>query len=113
MLDCDHERLKMVISNLLANSIKYHNTNRPDPFIRFIGKREDEIVRIVVEDNGQGIKEEHLSRLFDMFYRANENSNGTGLGLFLVKKNVLRMNGTINIKSVYTKGTKVEITLPC
>jgi signal transduction histidine kinase len=113
MLDCDHERLKMVISNLLANSIKYHNKNRPNPFIRFIGKRENEIVRIVVEDNGQGIKEEHLSRLFDMFYRANENSNGTGLGLFLVKKNVLRMNGTINIESIYTKGTKVEITLPC
>ena len=112
-LDCDHERLKMVISNLLANSIKYHNKNRLDPFIRFIGKKENEIVRIVVEDNGQGIKEEHLSRLFDMFYRANENSNGTGLGLFLVKKNVLRMNGTINIESVYAKGTKVEITLPC
>ena len=112
-LDCDHERLKMVIGNLLANSIKYHNKNRPDPFIRFIGKRENEFVRIIVEDNGQGIKEEHLSRLFDMFYRANENSNGTGLGLFLVKKNVLRMNGTIHIESIYTEGTKVEITLPC
>ena len=112
-LDCDHERLKMVISNLLANSIKYHNKNRPDPFIRFIGKREDGIVRIVVEDNGQGIREEHLPRLIDMFYRANENSNATGPGLFLVKKNVLRMNGTIHIDSVYRKGTKVESTLPC
>jgi len=66
----------------------------------------------VVEDNGQGIKLEHQPRLFEMFYRANESSKGTGLGLFLVKKVLASLKGEVTISSTYLEGTRVEIEVP-
>jgi signal transduction histidine kinase len=65
----------------------------------------------MVEDNGQGIKPEYQPRVFEMFYRANESSGGTGLGLFLVKKIIDQLNGIIRVESTFRMGTTVEIIL--
>lgn len=108
----DRDRWKMIISNLLVNAIKYHDSSRENPFVRLTAKIKAKELLLVIEDNGQGIKTEYQHRLFEMFYRANSNSEGTGLGLFLVKKVVDSMKGSIHIHSEYLVGTKVTIQVP-
>ncbi len=111
-VESDRERWKMIMSNLLVNAIKYHDPSKQNQFIKVITRKENSYLIVLIEDNGQGIKKEHQDRLFEMFYRANTNSEGTGLGLFLVKKVVDSMKGTIHIDSEYLAGTKVTIKVP-
>ncbi|MCR6637889.1 MAG: HAMP domain-containing histidine kinase [Sporocytophaga sp.] len=56
-------------------------------------------------DNGMGIEPEHLSKIFDMFYKISENSAGSGLGLYIVKYNVERLGGIIKVESEPNKGS--------
>jgi signal transduction histidine kinase len=111
MLVCDRDRWKMVITNLLTNAIKYHDQSKPDAYIRITTREDQDGFHLLVEDNGQGIKTEYQPKVFEMFFRANENSVGTGLGLFLVKKIVDGLNGNIRVESTYRHGTVVQITL--
>jgi len=111
-VESDRERWKMILSNLLVNAIKYHDPSKQNQFIKVITRKENGYLYILIEDNGQGIKKEHQGRLFEMFYRATTNSEGTGLGLFLVKKVVDSMKGTIHIESEFPVGTKVIIKVP-
>ncbi len=112
ILVCDRKRWKMLITNLVTNSIKYQDKSKSNAFIRVTATEESDGLHLVVEDNGQGIQAEYQPRIFDMFYRASESSSGTGLGLFLVKKIVDGLKGDIRLESTYRAGTKVEITLP-
>jgi len=65
-----------------------------------------------VEDNGQGIPSEHQSRIFEMFYRAAHNANGTGLGLYILKRSVDRLKGTTEMKSEFGRGSVFTVKLP-
>jgi len=65
-----------------------------------------------VSDNGMGIGQEHLDKVFDMFYRATQRGAGTGLGLYICKEIVDKMNGTLSLNSTLGEGTVVEFTLP-
>ena len=80
---CDAKRLRIVLSNLITNSVKYHNYNQDTPTIevRTFEKNNQSIIE--VEDNGQGIKPDLLNNVFDMFFRANDSSEGSGLGLYI------------------------------
>jgi signal transduction histidine kinase len=69
-------------------------------------------VVVIVSDNGIGIDPVYLPRVFEMYFRANERSTGNGLGLYIVKKMVDKMNGRIEIKSELGKGTEVKIFIP-
>jgi len=111
LISTDAFRMKMIFSNLIGNSIKYRRVNA-DTKIKIHVKTDYGLARIVVEDNGQGIHELHLPYIFDMFYRANDQTYGTGLGLYMVKEAVTKMNGEIHIESEYGKGTKVFIEIP-
>ena len=111
-VESDRERWKMIMSNLLVNAIKYHDATKQNQFIKVTTRKENGYLYLITEDNGQGIKKEHQERLFEMFYRATTNSEGTGLGLFLVKKVVDSMKGTIHIESEFPVGTKVIIKVP-
>jgi signal transduction histidine kinase len=86
-----------ILQNLIENAIKYSSEHSPYVFIR-VSNNNDGLV-IKVEDNGQGIPAEHQSKIFEMFYRATQNANGTGLGLYILKRSVDRLNGSIEIKS--------------
>jgi signal transduction histidine kinase len=63
-------------------------------------------------DNGIGIEERYLTRVFDMFFRGTETNKGAGLGLYIVKEAVEKLRGDIQIESVIGQGTVFKITLP-
>ncbi|MBL7874140.1 MAG: HAMP domain-containing histidine kinase, partial [Cyclobacteriaceae bacterium] len=71
-----------------------------------------EQANIVFTDNGIGISEENLSKIFEMFYRASEQSEGSGLGLYIVKNAVEKLGGHLNVSSRLNEGTTFEIVLP-
>jgi PAS domain S-box-containing protein len=112
MIKTDVSRLKVIINNLLSNAYKYHLFDNPGPFIKISAKKNTEDVMIMVTDNGQGIAPEHHLRIFDMFYRASESSEGSGLGLYIVKETLDKLNGSISVRSVLGEGTEFTVTLP-
>lgn len=108
---CDRNRLQVVLNNLLANSIRYRHPSRKLK-INISTEVEDGYIHIKVSDNGIGIKEHHIDRIFDMFYRSNESSTGSGLGLYIVRETVKKMGGTIKVVSDVNVGTEFLICLP-
>jgi signal transduction histidine kinase len=108
----DPIRLNIILSNIISNSIRYADLSKPEPFISIIVKTTIDEVEITIKDNGTGIEETHLSKVFNMFYRATEINNGSGLGLYIVKETLQKIKGTINIKSEYRKFTEIVITVP-
>lgn len=108
----DRTRLMSILSNLISNAIKYHDSSKASRFIR-IGLQETEgTAKILVEDNGQGVKADLQEKIFHMFFRASEASKGSGLGLFIAKEAVEKMGGSITLQSDYGKGSRFYVSLP-
>lgn len=107
----DRARLNTVLKNVLGNAFKYLKKVE-ESIVHFKAKKENGYLLIEITDNGEGISEEHLSKIFDMFYRASNTSAGTGLGLYICKEILNKMNGEINISSVKNEGTTVFIKIP-
>ncbi|MDB5274015.1 MAG: atoS [Chitinophagaceae bacterium] len=108
----DALRLKTLFNNLISNSILYHNIDQANPYIFIQVKDLQSHVEITVKDNGRGIDAKFHSKIFDMFYRASEDSMGTGLGLYIVKGIIEKLNGTITLQSYPHKGSEFVITIP-
>jgi signal transduction histidine kinase len=111
-VDSDKNRLKVIISNLLSNAIRYHDHRKEVQYIRLAAESRQSVFYLLVEDNGQGIAAEYHSKIFDMFYRANEQSKGSGLGLYIVKEALMKLSGTIELESVPGMGSTFTIKLP-
>jgi signal transduction histidine kinase len=111
----DKERLKIVLRNLVSNSIRYSNPARQNPFVKIKvnsnGDTRQKRTRIEISDNGLGISDEHIDKVFDMFYRASSEKAGTGLGLYIVKETVEKLMGTIQVTSQLGEGTSFIIEL--
>jgi PAS domain S-box-containing protein len=107
----DRLRLKIIFSNIISNAYKYYNPEA-ESHLKIEVKRSDEGLDISFEDNGIGIKKEYLPKIFNMFYRATDRSQGSGLGMYIVKQAVEKMQGDITLTSDYGVGTKIRITLP-
>ena len=106
--------IRRMICNILSNSIKYTSAGGKINFL--ITQVNDKEIKVIAEDNGIGIANEHLPKIFDRFYRVDsarsQLSGGTGLGLALVKSIVEMHKGSIAIKSTLGVGTAVTIVLP-
>ena len=114
----DSDRLKQMLINLVDNAIKYTPQNgkvKVEAYNQADEAGRDSVV-IKVIDNGIGIPEQHISRLFERFYRVDKARSrkvgGTGLGLAIVKHIVILFNGSIEVSSVVGKGTEFKIILP-
>jgi len=105
-------RLDIVLNNLLSNAIKYADLKKEQPYIEIDIQCTILEAQIIVRDNGEGIANEALTKVFDMFYRASEKGNGSGLGLFIVKEAVQKLKGTIHVKSEEGKGTEFVVRIP-
>lgn len=108
----DEQRISQVILNLVVNAIKY---GKEKGLVQVIITEKKKVYTISVVDNGPGISEEHLHRIFERFYRVDKsrskNSGGTGLGLSIVKHIVQAHNSKISVQSEINKGTRFEFKL--
>jgi len=109
----DKERIEQVLINLIVNSVKYGKING----ITTLGIEsytENKFI-IKVVDNGEGIKQEHIPRLFERFYRVDQSRSreqgGSGLGLSIVKHIIEAHNETILLKSTFSEGSEFSFTL--
>lgn len=100
-----------IIQNLVENAIKYSKPEG-DPFVRIYVMQEDGYIIIEVEDNGIGIPDDYQTKIFDMFFRANDRIDGTGLGLYILKRAVERLRGYVTFKSEIAIGSTFTVTLP-
>ncbi|HEY8937876.1 MAG TPA: ATP-binding protein [Cyclobacteriaceae bacterium] len=108
----DNVRIKTVVTNILSNAIKYSDSRKENQYIKITGIVDDEFCGLRFEDNGIGIEPEHCEKIFDMFFRATSQAQGSGLGLYIVKDTVERLNGTIVMRSTYGVGTAFEVQIP-
>ena len=108
----DPVRVAVVLNNIISNSVKYQEPGKKNQYINIRVDVNEERLMLLVEDNGEGIPAESLNKIFDMFYRASENSEGSGLGLYIVHNVLEKLGGRIQIASEPNVGTSVKITLP-
>lgn len=108
----DSYRLSIVLRNLISNSINYRDSNKIQSIVYVSVKVNSNELTASVEDNGLGIEEEYIPRIFDMFFRANEKSEGAGLGLYITREIINRLNGKLSIESKLKVGTKAAFTIP-
>jgi PAS domain S-box-containing protein len=108
----DKLRVVPVIDNLLTNAIKYTRSEEANPFVKFTFRSDRDCGVFIVEDNGEGIAEDKLEKIFEMFYRNSEKSVGSGLGLYICREIVSKMGGNLTVKSELGKGSVFTIELP-
>ena len=112
----DTKHLKVIITNILSNAIKYTKDGKIDLLVRSINEPDKCNLIIIIKDTGIGMKEETLSKMYHKFERLdtikNSNIEGMGLGLALTKRLVELMHGTINFTTTYQVGTTFTIMLP-
>jgi PAS domain S-box-containing protein len=102
--------IQSVLYNLINNAVSYRSSSAP--FVAVTITDTDASVTISVKDNGSGIAPEFQEQIFGMFFKANNNSKGSGLGLYIVKNIVQKLGGIIELKSEVKKGTEFIIQLP-
>lgn len=112
VLNTDGVRLKIVLSNLIDNALKYRDEKKDRPFIRIEAAERDGVKVISVKDNGLGIEQMYIDKIFQMFFRASEHSNGSGLGLYIVKEALNKIDGSIQVESQPGAGTTFMVKLP-
>ena len=107
----DPVRIHHVFSNLISNSLKF---TKPGGTVTVRAESRNGSIHFSVEDTGGGIPAEHLSRLFEQFYRVpgQDEKSGVGLGLAIVKEIVQAHGGVVGVKSEAGKGSAFEFTLP-
>jgi len=109
----DDEKIEQVLINLVVNSIKYGKIGGITK-VGVDGYNENKFI-VKVSDNGEGVKQEHLSRLFERFYRVDQSRSreqgGSGLGLSIVKHIIEAHNETILLKSTFKEGSEFSFTL--
>lgn len=101
-----------IIQNLIENGIKYARIDQPNPLVKIDISQNDQEVVIAVVDNGIGMNKEEGNNIFEMFYRAKAQIEGSGLGLYILNRAVEKLKGTVLVDSEIEKGSTFTITLP-
>ena len=109
----DYNQINQVFTNLIDNSLKYINSKKKIK-IKISGNKKDKMSTFCVEDNGIGIPKNKAEKVFEIFYRFDNELNpaGEGIGLTIVKKIVEQHNGSMWVKSEEGKGSKFYVSLP-
>lgn len=112
----DRKLLRQVLSNLIENSVKYTVGGSITVAITLADAPAGEQVRIAVRDTGAGIAKQHLPKIFEPFYRANDavglHVDGIGMGLAVVREIVTTLRGHVDVRSVVGEGSEFVVTLP-
>jgi len=108
----DYYRLSVVLNNLISNAIKYYDDSKKNCFFHISITVDDKQAKLIFEDNGIGIDAEALPKIFDMFFRATNKTTGSGLGLYIVKEAVEKLQGVMVLESSVGQGTIFKIEIP-
>ncbi|HMR57293.1 MAG TPA: HAMP domain-containing sensor histidine kinase, partial [Cyclobacteriaceae bacterium] len=109
----DKVRLKIILSNLISNAIKFQKKiPGHQPVIKITSKRQSTKTIIRIEDNGEGIKPELSPKIFEMFYRASDRATGSGLGLYIARESAIKIGAQISHHSEYGKGSVFTVEIP-
>jgi signal transduction histidine kinase len=108
----DPQRITIVLNNLLSNAFRYADFTKGNPYVQLeISFSSTEMVLDLL-DNGIGIHQAHINKVFQMFYRATDKTSGSGLGLYIVKEVIEKLAGKIRITSQAGQWTRFEIRIP-
>jgi signal transduction histidine kinase len=108
----DKYRMNLILNNLISNAFRYQNPQNQNQWVAIDATVNESQAKIVVRDNGIGIGQEHLDKVFQMFYRATNQVKGSGLGLYIVQEAIHRLEGKIQLDSQAGVGTSFTIELP-
>lgn len=107
----DAFRIEIILGNLISNALKYQKPTETNKQVSIDINVNDYNAEIGISDNGVGILDEHLEKIFNQFFKS-KNHDGSGLGLFIVKEALNKINGKISVSSDKDKGTTFKITIP-
>ncbi|RQR33105.1 response regulator [Burkholderia sp. Bp9143] len=112
----DRKLLRQVLSNLIENSVKYTVDGSVDVSIVLVDAPAGRQLKLAVRDTGAGIAKQHLSKIFEPFYRANDavglHVDGIGMGLAVVREIVTTLRGHVDVRSTVGEGSEFVVTLP-
>lgn len=108
----DYYRMSVILNNLVSNAIKYRDHTKDRSFFDIMITFDEKMGSLVFKDNGIGIDSKLTPRIFEMFFRANTTREGSGLGLYIVKEAIEKLNGTIELDSAIGVGTTFMLEIP-
>ncbi len=108
----DSRRIKIIMNNIVSNAIKYADLSKANPTVELIIHSVQNGCTITIRDNGIGIDAAYIEHIYDMFYRATSSNEGDGLGLYIVKETLNKLEGAIYTASILKEGTEFNIHLP-
>jgi len=111
-LELDRSRISRVLNNLVSNAVKYNDMSKENPTVDINAHLDDNTLIVTVSDSGKGIRDEIKDKVFNMFYRGTDQSTGSGLGLYIAREMMQKMDGDLKFSSVAGKGTTFTVTLP-
>jgi len=108
----DAKRISVILNNIVTNAFKYRDKTKDKSYLKvhFTCNKTSTVIKF--EDNGIGISNKDQEKIFNMFYRATMLSTGSGLGLYIVKETIDKLQGTITVKSELGKGTIFVVEIP-
>lgn len=101
-----------IIQNLIENGIKYADLEKEESLVSFKISTHDDVLLIIYQDNGIGMNSETKDRAFDMFFKENQKSEGSGLGLYILSRAVEKLKGKVHIESKKGEGSTFKVVLP-
>jgi signal transduction histidine kinase len=107
----DVQRLRIMFENIISNALKFIDNRKSNNYVKIIGKCDSDGLKISFEDNGIGIPLEYLDKIFQMFFRVSGKIPGAGIGLYIVKEALTKLNGEIHVESKEGKGTIFNIII--
>ncbi|MFM7903034.1 MAG: sensor histidine kinase, partial [Bacteroidota bacterium] len=111
-IQSDKYRMDTLLKNIIGNAVKYRNPDVQEHWVKVTVTSRNNLHIVSVSDNGMGISEKSLPKIFDMFYRGSSSVTGTGLGLYICKEIIGRLEGTIDVESIPGKGSTFILTVP-
>jgi len=112
-IESDRARLHTLLRNLIGNAVKYRKKREGvNSYVEFRLLKNNGHIIFEVEDNGEGIAEKNMEKVFDMFFRASNTSTGTGLGLYICKQIVDKLKGRLELISSQNTGSVFRVILP-
>jgi two-component system, sensor histidine kinase and response regulator len=112
LFESDIVSLKIILINLISNAFKYQRKDEPNKMVEVKIEVINNTAYIEVTDNGIGIQQKHIDKIFDMFYRVANEQPGSGFGLFNVKDALNKLNGRIEVFSELHKGSTFKLIIP-